>query len=135
MRPFASLPARTAKGFQQWNGPVRPAAELLFQGLEFEPEEVQLSIENGIYPAAELLGLTVPWRGETGTVEVEPGYFLEYAWCSIDGRGTDWLKLTGAVSKEPLLRLLERLDTALSPVRQTDLLVVVRGATLEPDPF
>lgn len=128
MRSFATLPARADKGFHPWAAPVGPAIKQFLEGLEFEPTEAQLWISTGIYPAADLLGLTVPWQMEEGTVEVEPGYFMTYTWGSVDGRATEWLRLVGAAQREPLQRLLERLGEALKPATQADLQVIVRGA-------
>lgn len=128
MRHFATLPSPARKGTHQWDTPVGPAVKRFIDGLQFAPVEAQVWVSTGIFAAADLLGLKVPWQMEEGTVEVEPGYVMVYTWGSVDGRATEWLRLDGPAHRDPLQRLMERLGDALQPKSLADLQLILRGA-------
>lgn len=81
------------------------------------------------YRAAKVLGLEVPWKGESGLLPEHST--LPYTWGSYDGRSTDWLLLEARADQWPeFCKVLLLLHTAkaynIGTNQTTDSLTIVR---------
>ena len=102
----------------------------MLKSLGIAHELMQLTLEGDIWAAARVLGLEVPGRLEEGTVEVAPGVGLEYYWGSVDGRATEWLRLSCAFDAIALEALVSKLVSSMRVGRRSDLQVAVTSRQL-----